>query len=269
MSTNLRSLLDTLASDPGDSGARLQWFGTLTARLVAALAPFCDEPTAILPAQRALLVLAGRAARPPSDLSALSRALRQIDERLGRDGGGFSRLLDAALSAGESLDVERERADDVEPRLKPLASELERTGRELLAIDDLSHALGRSSELPAGAVVLEAAIDLATARDELSEDDAAALADAWIAQRGLDPALARLLGARAAIEHVTRAHLDLARDGAPADALALWVLAHRVVDGAGVERAPDRDELDELLAIAKLVPLEVFDAASLWRDLES
>ena len=81
----------TMMAPKGDEEARLAWLDSLAARLIAAVAPFCDEPRALLPAQRALLVLAGRRAGPEPELAGLSRALKQIDQQLGRERGGFSR----------------------------------------------------------------------------------------------------------------------------------------------------------------------------------
>jgi hypothetical protein len=256
VSQEIRTLLETIAAAPTAQAAdeeRLQWLGAITARLVAALAPFCDEPNAILPAQRALLVLAGRPSRPPADLSGLSRALRQIDERLGRDQGGFSRLLDAALTIDEPL--------------RPLAVELERTGRELLAVDDLAHALSCSTELVAGALVLEAALDLATSGDGLSHGDAVALGTRWIKQRGLSHELVTLLEHRDALETLDNKAVSAMGDEPTARAFAIWIIAHRVASGERLEDATDRPAIAALLERAGLIPLEVFDAASLWREL--
>jgi hypothetical protein len=266
----IRDLLDRLRTTPpgGEADERLTWLDSLAARLIAAVAPFCDEPRALLPAQRALLVLAGRRPGQQPELAGLSRALKDIDQQLGRDRGGFSRLLDAALSAGDAINVERIDAGAVDIDLRELALALEDLGRELLAIDDLCHALSAPAEIAAGAVILEGALDLAEGVDVAGHDELDALTAAWTSHRGIDAKLARVIALRAALERVDEPLVARASETGVAQPLAIWLLGHRVAAGQRLEDAPDRAAIEALLEAADLVPLEVFDAASLWRDLE-
>lgn len=270
----LHELLSTLARAPGADAHdddRLPWLDELAARLLAAAAAFCDEPNALVPAQRALLLLAGRRGAAKPDLADLSRALKRIDEQVGSSGGGFSRLLEAALSSPAIRVEQRLDAATVDEELRPLAFALEGVARELLALDDLAHALSQSADLTAGAILLEGTFDLAEGAGALLPGDEAAidLATRMIERRGLDRRLVAMLSLRGALEALDDALVDEAVRARVATPLALWVLASRLAHDEGLEDAPDRAALERLLAEAGLVPLEVFDAASLWRDLES
>lgn len=269
----LHHLLSTLALAPGvdaPDDERLPWLDQLAARLLAAAAAFSEEPDSLVPAQRSLLLLAGRRGTARPDLADLSRALRRIDEQVGAAGGGFSRLLDAALSSPSVVVEERLDPEQVDEELRPLAHALEGLARELLALDDLAHALSSSADLAAGAVLLEGTLDLAEGSGALPAGDDASLhaATRWIARRGLDERLSSLLSLRDALDTLEDAHVDAAVRAHVTTPLALWILAHRLAHEGGLEEAADRGALERLLAEAGLVPLEVFDAASLWRDLD-
>ncbi len=245
----------------------LLWIDEVAARFIAATALFCDEPQALVPAQRSLLLLASRRPSANADLADLSRALRRIDEQVGAAGGGFSRLLDAALSSGDIASEERLRAEATPEDVRPLALALEQVARELLALDDLAHALSVPADLPAGAVVLEGTLDLAEGCGVVREAELGDVAERVIERRALDPRLASLLRLRGALEHTDGALVEAAEASAVTTSLSLWILAHRLARHERLEEAADRAALDRLLASAGLVPLEVFDAASLWRDL--
>lgn len=263
--------MSSLARAPNGSAShddRLAWLDEIAVRLIAGAAAFCDEPQALVPAQRSLLLLAGRRSTVNADLADLSRALRRIDEQVGASGGGFSRLLDAALSSGDVLVEERLDAALVDDELRPLASALENVARELLALDDLAHALSLPADLPAGVIVLEGTLDLAEGAGVILDEETAAVAMQVIARRGLDGRLAALVGLRDALEHIDDSLVDEAVTAQVTTPLALWILAHRLARHERLEEAADRAALDRLVASAGLVPLEVFDAASLWRDLD-
>lgn len=269
----LHELLSTLARAPeadASDDERLPWLDELAARLLAAAAAFSDEPNALVPAQRALLLLAGRRGTAKPDLADLSRALRRIDEQVGSSGGGFSRLLEAALSSPGIVVERRLDAATVPEELRPLAYALEGVSRELLALDDLAHALSQSADLAAGAILLEGTLDLAEGAGALAPGDDAALdlATRAVERRGLDARLVTLLSLRGALERLDKRLVDEAVRARVQTPLALWLLASRLAHHERLEDAPDRTALERLLAEAGFVPLEVFDAASLWRDLE-
>lgn len=267
----LRELLSSLGRAPqagADGDARLSWIDEVAARLIGAVAAFCDEPQAVASAQRSLLLLGGRRGSTKADLDDLSRALRRIDEQVGAAQGGFSRLLDAALTSGSVVVEERLSASSIEGELHPLALALEQIARELLALDDLAHALSVPAELPAGAVVLEGTLDLAEGAGVVCDEEVVGVARQVIARRGLDERLGVLLGLRHALEHIDDSVVEEAVARGVATPLSLWVLAHRLAGHERLEAAPDRAALDRLLCSAGLMPLEVFDAATLWRDLD-
>jgi hypothetical protein len=241
----LRSILDALAAIPDREDERARWLDRTAPRLVTGIGAFVSEPSALLAAQRGLLLLAPR--QKSSDaLTALQAALQRVDQDLG-DEGGFSRLLDAALNAGEVTVLDLLDADGIEGELKPLARVLQRAARYLTGLDDLSHALSIRADVAAAAVVVDC---LRT----LLGDEPPGLDEiqGWLREKATDPRIPTLLElwrgprdaglAERAVESLT------GRD------LALLLL----LDGE-----PDRALMDALLAESGLAPAEVFDLADL------
>jgi hypothetical protein len=262
----LRDLDETLRRlPPAGSDDRALVMDELVARVIRGVALFCDEPGAIVPAQRALRVLSARPKKIRPDIEHLQSALRRIDEQLGRAEGGFSRLLDTALSSGDVLAVSALSPDAVSDELRPLADRLALAARVLAAVDDLADALDAPRDLPAAAAILDATLGLLEEHDGASRGAADDAGRAWLQTRELDAPLEDLVGARPSL--LALDGVD-ALDERTARALALWTLAHRLAAKRDIHGAADRSALDTLLARGRLVPIEVFDAADLWGQLD-
>lgn len=267
LSKPLRDLYDTLEALPrADDEERWAWLDRLAVRVVAALAPFLEEPAALLPAQRTLRLVFGRPEKAGRPLGGLSQALRQIDDRLGPELGGFSRLLDSVLSAEDVVVVPRLFVESVPEALRPLAERLEGRARALSALDDLSHALFTPSDLAAAVLVVEEVVSLAVLHGLFAKGEVDEVVTGWLNARGLDERVAELFSLRAAKEELSLEAVKRARTLRLARSLALFVLAERLSIKARLEDAPDREAMEALLGAARLVPLEVFDLAGLFDD---
>ena len=226
-----------------------------------ALGAFCAEPGAVLPAQRALMLLGARPFAPAADLSGIEAALADAPE------SGYSRLLESTLSAGQVSAEDPVDPADLETDLQPLGRALVDVSRALLAVDDLAHALSVPSDLAAAAVFTDGVFDLAEAAGKVKSGERAELSVAWALHRGARVGLSKLLGLRGALVEATDNLVADAVAARVAIPLAVWVLSDRLASNRQVA-TEDRPALDRLLVAAGLVPLEVFDAADLWRDLE-
>lgn len=235
-------------------------FDQVVGKWIQAVIPFLAEPQAIVPVQRALLSMPGRRDTRVG-LEKLSQTLAAVDAELGPKLGGFSRLLENAIHAGDLDDVVRLHPDWLDDELRPLGHRLAAAARALDALDDFSHALSVRSEWSAGAIaLLGVGALLPTALRETMERD-------WLPTRGYSVQLVQLLQFRSALSELAPVEIELAQQGGLSQALALWILAARVAEGVNLERAGDRACLDVLLERAELVPLEVFDVAGLWPEL--
>lgn len=235
-------------------------FDRCVGALIQAISPFLAETQAIVPVQRALLSLPGRR-DPQIGLEKLSETLAAVDAELGPQMGGFSRLLENALHAGELNEVVRLQPDWVDEALRPLAHQLAATARALDALDDFAHALSVRSEWPAGAIALGCLRSLLP--PELQNE----VADEWMSTRGIAAQLSELLQFRGSVSDLAPSDVEKIHQKGLSQAMALWLLACRVAEGANLERAGDRACIDVLLEKAELVPLEVFDVAGLWPEL--
>ncbi|MFZ9889263.1 MAG: hypothetical protein ACO3JL_17350, partial [Myxococcota bacterium] len=263
----INELLSTLSRAPVAPAAieeKLVWLGELVARLVAAASAFAEEPGGILAAQRALLVMPGLPGAMTRDLGALRERIRPR----GTD-NGLTRLLDSAPRRSVIKVTHAPSPEEMPPALRPMARELTQLARELQALDDLAYALDDRSDLSAGALVLDAVFDLGAACGTFENAEVTGLGALFVSHRSLDPRLATLLALRRAVETLDGAVLVEAERGGVLRALSLWVLAGRTARGQTLEASKDRVLLDQLLQGAGLAPVEVFDAASLWLDLEA
>lgn len=264
MAKAFADLEDALASWlHADASRRAATLDQVVGTFVRALAPFLTDPHALRPVQRVLQLFAGGGDRD-AGVQGLLEAFRRVDDELGPGLGGFSRLLDNALHAGEVSDPVRLRPEWVAPRWRPLAERLAAVALRLDALDDLSHALSVRAELPAGALVLHGVF--AWLMDEAPSLAVEELSD-WVRARELDARLLPLMGLGAGLQSLSHAHVAAAEAGQLARPFALWLLAHRLAGGMRLEAAADREPIDALLERAALLPLEVFDVAGLWPTL--
>lgn len=255
---DLTEALEALGSAERDEVDAI--FDRSVGKLIQAITPFLAETEAIVPVQRALLSIPGRR-HTGIGLEKLSEALEAVDARLGPQMGGFSRLLENAIHAGDLEEVVRLQPDWVNEPQRALAHRLAATARALDALDDFSHALSVRSEWPAGAMVLLCLASLLPpALRETMEKN-------WLPARGYSAPLLALLRYRSALSDLTPEDVAQADAQGLSQALALWILAARVAEGTHIEHARDRACLDVLLEKAELVPLEVFDVAGLWPEL--
>jgi len=260
----LRALLRIVAKAPGADAFDVM--DRAAAALPAACGPFLDAPAAVLPAQRALLLLGARPARADRAVDALAEGLRRVDDQRSMEGDpvdagpGFSRLLESALEAGLVRAVARIEADAVDEDARRAAFVLEDVARELSALDDLGHALGRSTTAAAGAAATRALAKL------FADAGAADLPwDAWLRRRGVRPEVAALLPLAERIVLVDDDAVAAARAAGVLVPYALWVVAGRLARGAPLDGA-DRPALDALLATAGLHPVDVYARAASWQD---
>lgn len=235
-------------------------FDRCVGSLIQAISPFLAETQAIVPVQRALLSMPGRR-NAHIGLEKLTDTLEAVDAQLGPKMGGFSRLLENALHAGDLHEVVRLQPDWVDEALRPLAHQLAATARALDALDDFSHALSVRSEWPAGAVVL------GCLRTLLPPEHQVSMATSWLPTRGFSPQLLELLEFGGSVSELAPVDVEKIHQKGLSQALALWLLSCRVAEGTNIERAGDRACIDVLLEKAELVPLEVFDVAGLWPEL--
>jgi hypothetical protein len=240
--------------------------GLLCARFVAALSAFVQDPQAMLPAQRALMVMPGRPSHEVAHQD-LRRALQRVDKRLGPQRGGFSRLLDDVLANEAAHDQMRLRAISVDLAYRAHATHVENVAQMLVSLDDISHAFSMPADLAAGAIVLEGLLDLIEATPSaLPPSSAEQLLADWIHARGLAVPLIHLMALRGLIPFLHASEVEAVASVGLAQPLALWMLAVRLTRGA--LHPPDEDPaaLDELLRAAGLHPLEVQDVAMLFSD---
>ena len=252
---DLKDAIDAIGSNHAHAD-----FDRCVGALIQAISPFLAETQAIVPVQRALLSLPGRR-DPQIGLQKLSETLEAVDAQLGPKMGGFSRLLENALHAGELDDVVRLQPDWVDADLRPLAHQLAATARALDALDDFAHALSVRSEWPAGAIVL------GCLRALVSPTQQKTMAESWLPARGFAAQLLELLEFRSSLTDLAPVDVEKIHQKGLSQAMALWLLACRVAEGANIEQAGDRACIDVLLEKAELVPLEVFDVAGLWPEL--
>lgn len=263
----INELLSALSRAPLAAAAtedKLAWLGEVVARLLAAIGTFTQEPAGVLAAQRSLLVMPGLAGAVKKDLAPMRERIRPSGPET-----GITQLLDSGprhhfVKLTPALSPEQ-----VVPGLRPIAGELTQLARELQAIDDLAYALDDKSELSAGALVLEASLDLGVGWGTFEEAEFSHAGARFVAHRALEPRLATLLSLRRALDSVDDGALIEAERGGVLRALALWVLAVRTARGERLEASEDRNMLDRLLESAGLAPVEVFDAATLWLDLDA
>jgi len=266
MPESVRHLSDRVAAlvdaNDADWGRALDGAG---AALLAALGRFCDEPEATVPPQRALMMVVGKGDTQSADPDGLTDALKQVDADLGSERGGFSRLLESALTGELLIIADRLHVDEVEPGLRPLATILDKTGARLTALDDVAHALGLTAQFASGALVTECLMRLAYP-DETVEARVD-LGRRWLRERGVQHRLVELFGLLPAVVTLTAELIDVAAERGIAADLAMWVLADRIPVEGGLE-TEDRALLEQLLERAGLLPLEVFDAAQLWLTID-
>ncbi len=266
---SVKDLADSLQSlrDQAAQGARREELDHTAARLVSALARFCTDAGALVPAQRALLLLASRPSLSVDKLGSLASALREVDAALPKDQRGFSRLLENALDSAHHIHADRVDVDGLSPELRSLGEGLSLLGRTLGALDDLSHALSASSELAAGAILADGLMDFALTDTEADDNQLVDEALAWLEHRGVNQSLLSLYSFRHALEELRDGDVERAVEAGVARPLALWVLSERLTLGVGLD-GPDRPHVERLVEAAGLLPLEVFDAANLWADLD-
>lgn len=261
MPRSVRALSKALQDLPGPGDpARLEAVDHLAARLVSALARFCDRPAALVPPQRALLLLGGRPGSADDGLATLLTALQRIDSGLGGE-GGFSRLLESALEAGDVVTPQRLQASGLQDELAPLGRRLEQIGQALVALDDLAHSLGTPATAAAGALLADATWGLVAEAEGSDEDEARAAAAAWTAHREASEEVQALLPFGAALWSLDDEVLADARAARLTRSLALWVLAVRLADAERSLVGDDRAALEQLLHEAGPWPLAVFSLA--------
>ena len=263
---SVRALADALHAHP-HAPDDLRVADGLAARLIEATARFVSAPSALTPAQRALMVMAPTPGAPVEDASGLASALRSSPQTL-PEGVGFSRLLEAALQAGDDINTDRLDAEHLDSSLRPLARRLDALARRLSAVDDLSHALSVRSAHTAACVVSHGLCTVTGWFTEADDDAMGAFVSRWLEHRRAPAPIAATFAQRSALDALSRTHVDAAKEAGVSRALALWVLGHRVADAMPLD-AQDRPHIDALLADAGLYPLEVFDVAGLWATLDT
>jgi hypothetical protein len=258
MPRSVRDLHQALLELPplGDA-ARLPAVDHLAARVVSALARFADAPASLVPAQRALLLIGGRPGPSDDSVDGLLSALKQVDIGLG-DRGGFSRLLESALEAGDVHYVQRLTPADLPDELQDMGASLEQLAAGLGATDDLSHATASPPALVAGAQLACWLGSVLAARDRLDDEERLEHLQNWLAHRGAAPQLRVLVAYEPALGGIDDEVVDLAVDAGLARPLALWILSERLSAGDGLD-AGDRAPLERLLKTAGLFPLDVFE----------
>jgi hypothetical protein len=258
MPRSVRALRQALLElPPLEDDARLPAIDHLAARVVTALARFADAPASLVPAQRALLLIGGRPGPGDDAVAGLLTALKQVDQGLG-DRGGFSRLLESALEAGDVQYVQRLMPDDLPAELQDVGASLESLAERLAATDDLAHATSSPAALVAGAQLACWLGSVLAARDRLDDEQRLEQLQQWLAHRGASPTLRVLVAYEPALAGIDDEVVDLAVEAGLARGLALWILSERLSTGSELD-AGDRAPLNRLLKAAGLFPLEVFE----------
>ncbi len=264
----LRDVLKAVAALPAADAPlddRLFALDRIAALLPGAVAPFLDAPGALVPAQRALLLVGPRPLRADAAVDALAEGLRRVELDVPAAGEGFSRLLESALSAGDVLVVPRLAAEAIDDDARTAAFALEDAGRELSAIDDLGHALSSSTPIPAGAALAGGVLALCVAVGAAAFTELDALMVRWLVARGARREVSDLFALRASLFALDDDAVTRARATKVERAFALWLLAARLARGMPLDGV-DRPQVEALLRAAGLQPVVVFSAATLWQD---
>ncbi len=241
------------------------------ARLVEAVLA-CGVPAgAVMPAQRTLLLLGRRPRRAPiaADPGPLLGALEDIFVGDPNEVGGFSRLLQSAIDAGEYAATESIDADEVDAEDLGTYEIVQGLVRRLSAVDDLSHALSVRADFPAALCVAHHLAHAVCDDPQVRPSDVTDLTIAWLAHRGVPDDLGDVVDVRDGATDLDSALVARASNLGLGQtrALTLWVLADQLANR--IRPSDDvRDNWRLLLERARLAPLEVFDTADLWRTLD-
>lgn len=238
------------------------------ARLVEAGHACGVLPSVLLPAQRTLMLLGGRPRRgaTPTDPDGLLAALDAVMDPQAQS-GGFSRLLQSAIDAGEFAAAEEVRLSDVSDDERPAFQAVLELKRHYVAIDDLTHALDVRPDFPAAFTLAKTLV--AFAFDDLPANEQRQWLADWLAHRGVNPQLLAVVEARGTADDLDATVLEKAKPlgVGQARALSLWVLSDQL---ASRMRPAEKNigHWHTLLDQGRLAALEVFDAADLWLQLD-
>lgn len=277
----MHDLLDEIAHNAHSDAEILRLLDAVAAHLIAAVAPLIPEPAALSAPMRALGILSptkSQKAAPqiakilddnPDIPSLVKSALQLLAKPLDGTNANTANAANAAnavlIPEGQPWTLDEiaalDQASNGKIALLPLAKVVHTVMRALLALDDLVYALS----LPPYRAQPAAAAVVALALARLPHIDGK-IVPAWLKHRGARPEVEHVWHLRHTLTHLSPADVDCAAQQNCADLLALWLLAMRLADLQSLD-SKDRPALEALCQRARLVPLEVFDAASLWNDL--
>lgn len=238
------------------------------ARLVEAGHACGVHPSVLLPAQRTLMLLGGRPRRgaTPANPDGLLAALDAVMDPQAQS-GGFARLLQSAIDAGEFAAAEEIQLSDVSDDERPVFQLVSDLKRRYVAIDDITHALDVRPDFPAALALAQSMIAFAFEGASAAEQSQR-LAD-WLSHRGVNDQLLAVVDARGNADDLDAAVMKeaAALGVGQARALGLWMLSDQLAS----RKRPAPENLGHwhtLLAQGRLAALEVFDAADLWLQLD-
>lgn len=246
-----------------DGSIDLQSVHYLLVDMLSAAACLVTTASAIAPARKILGILA-KGATSAAGFDDVTRLMQGVDTALGPQLGGFSRLLQSALEAGELvLPDHMDRAAITGPTRTALRAAIVLSA-ELDALDDLSHALSLPRDRAAACACFAATADVLVTHGGMALPTAYAALLEWAEARHVHKKLAAVLALRT---HITAMPAGTQpADDVDARALFMWTLAHRLTHGRPV-RGADEDAFVALAARVHVDMAEVDDLASFWEPL--
>lgn len=208
----------------------------------------------LLPVFRGLQVFA-LSESPSSGYLELHRTLAQLDAQLGPDKGGFSRLLDNALEAGNIEVPDEFEIGTLPNEVRDHYLGVIHVNSCLRALDHLSHALSLPMDLPACALVLHGLLsDLGDLSAEKHQNITQDLCD-WVSLRNLPDSIKALLLNHHQVTQISDLSLESLEDASLKQPILLWILAyhHQNLPHSNTEA----ETLNQALLTQGLPPLDV------------
>jgi hypothetical protein len=179
----------------------------------------------LLPVFRGLQVFA-LSESPSSGYQELHRTLAQLDAQLGPDKGGFSKLLDNALEAGNIEVPDQFEMDQLPSDIKSHYQGIIEINSRLRALDHLSHALSLPIDLPACALILNGLLcDLEGLNEEQHQSATEELSH-WVSLRNLPHSIKLLLLEQQQVTDLNHLSLENLNEQSLIQPILLWILAH-------------------------------------------
>ncbi len=225
--------------------------------LIDVLGAVARDDRAMMPARRALMMVGGSSVDAGAALDDLHAVFLEADQVLGAEMGGFARLFESALGAGDvsvedDFDIEGLPAR-VQGNLKPVTQ----AGLALTILQEIADTFQVRGQTAAGCIVLEAYCQL-YAEDENDRD----MVNAWTRSRGCAAELGELFRFAFAVEELTPQVIQDVGELHLSEPFALWFLAHSFAAGIQFDGL-ERRLVNTLLARAGLAQLSVFEMANL------